>query len=286
MKDLVYFFQLSRPINVAITFLAFVLGAFLATRKDISFIMEPLFWWAAIPMLLITATGYWVNDAYDFKIDRLNKPRAVIVNAHLSVKKVLTAYFFVLAFSLGIAFWKLPLPAFLVNLGAAAALFAYAAVLKRTTVIGNVVIASLTASVIYYAGLVFGINIPLIWTTAFAFMVNFIREIVKDIEDIRGDLHFQLQTLPIRIGTLATKRVLYIALGLFTLMGNGPFFHQYMRDGNWNLLYLAVSILLVQLPSFWVLLKLFKAKTEKEFHQISQYLKVLVLTGMVSLLFL
>lgn len=286
MKDILYFFHLSRPLNVLITLIAFTLGAFLALGNELTFLNDPAFWIGFGALAVVTATGYWVNDAFDFKIDRVNKPRKVIVNAHLSVKKVLTAYFTSIVLVLGASFFLQELPIFLVNVAAVTLLFGYAALLKRTTVVGNVVIAALTALVLYYAGLHYTLNIPLLWTVIFAFEVTFLREVVKDIEDIEGDLHFKLQTLPIRVGIRGAKKVLYVAAFVMWLSCFGPFVQGIVLEGEWNWLYLGASIVLVQLPLAYLFRLLVKAKEPADFSVPSQFLKFLIFLGMASVLFL
>lgn len=286
MKDFLYFYRLSRPLNVLISQVAFILGAFIALGKDHSFFYKYEFWYGFIAISVISATGYWVNDAFDFKIDRINKPRKVIVNAHLSVKKVLTAYFAAITLVLVGGFLLQNLSLFFINLSAVALLFGYAALLKRTTVIGNLVIASLTGLVIYYAGMMFGFRLALIWTVIFAFEITFLREVVKDMEDIEGDLKFKLHTLPIRAGIKATKRVLYVAFFVFICSCYGPFVMEYLQLGEYNWTYLIISIIGVQVPAGLILWQLVLAKETREFRNISTYLKVLIFLGMVSVLFL
>ncbi len=286
MKDLRHFFILSRPLNVLISVLAFGLGGFLGLEHSFEFLRDSQFWIGFGVLAVISATGYWVNDAFDFKIDRLNKPRRVIVNAHLSVKKVLTAYFSAVGLTLAASFFLQDLPVFLINVGAAALLFLYAWQLKRTTVIGNLVIAALTAAVLYYAAVIYQLTFPLVWTIVFAFEITFLREVVKDIEDIRGDLRFHLNTLPIRIGIKSTKKVLYVA----TLMMIGtcyiPFWQELILNDVVNWPYIIASVVLVQLPLLYFLYLLIQASNPKDFHRQSQLLKALIFSGMASILFL
>ncbi len=286
MKDFLYFFRLSRPLNVLITLVAYCLGAFLANEKEISFFREIEFWYGMIALTVISATGYWVNDAFDFKIDRVNKPKRVIVNAHLSVKKVLTGYFVAVILVLGGSFLLQNISLFFINLSAVVLLFGYAAWLKRTTVVGNLVIAALTGLVIYYAGMIYGFTPALIWTVIFAFEVTFLREVVKDIEDIEGDLKFRLNTLPIRAGISITKQVLYISVIIFILSCYGPLVMGAMVGAEIQWIYLGLSITLVQVPALLILWQLYRASNNGQFRLISTYLKALIILGMLSLLFL
>jgi 4-hydroxybenzoate polyprenyltransferase len=286
MRDFRYFFLLSRPLNVFITLIAFALAVHIATGDFLEALDDKEFWWGCIALTVITATGYWVNDAFDFKIDRENKPRKVIVNAHLSVKKVLTAYFaavvLVMAFSV-----LLQAPVLVaINGGAVALLFLYAWLLKRTTVIGNIVIATLTALVVFYAAVMYVPRTALMWTILFAFEVTFIREVVKDVEDIKGDLKFKLQTLPIRIGIQATQRVLYVCYAVFLLSCYAPLVEAVLRGQPFNWPYLLASILLVQVPTVYLVTHLVKAREAQDFGYQSKMLKVVIFLGMLSVLFL
>lgn len=286
MSVLTHFFWISRPLNVLITGLAFCLACFIANGRAISFLGDWDFWCALLCLLAVTATGYWVNDAFDFKIDRVNKPRRVIVNAHLSVKRVLTTYFVAVMLVLLFSFLTQPVSLTAINFAAALLLFAYAALLKRTTVIGNLVVAALTALVIYYAALLYEPKAALFWAMLFAFEVNFIREVVKDVEDIEGDLHFKLQTLPIRAGIQGTKGVLYAAYALFILSAPAPFIEVYARTGALNWWYLGASLVLVVAPALWLVRHLRKAARKADWALQSQYLKWLIFAGMATLLFL
>ena len=286
MRDFRYFFLLSRPLNVLITLIAFALAVHIAT-EDLSLgLKDPQFWYACVCLLVISATGYWVNDAFDFKIDRENKPRKVIVNAHLSVKKVLTAYFSAIVLVLGFSLLLQPPVLLAVNAGVIVLLFLYAWFLKRTTVVGNIVIGLLTALVVYYAALLYIPRTALMWTIMFAFEVTFIREVIKDIEDIKGDLKFKLQTLPIRIGIQATKRFILWSYFVFWISCYLPLIEAFFREQPFNLPYLIASIVMVQVPTILLAYALRNATESSDFRKQSQLLKVLIFLGMVSVLFL
>lgn len=286
MKAIRHFFWLSRPLNVLITLIAFALAAHMAQGDILQCLRDAQFWYGCVALTVITATGYWVNDAFDFKIDRENKPRKVIVNAHLSVKKVLTAYIAAVMLVLAFSFLFQPLALFAINAGVAALLFLYAWLLKRTTVVGNIVIALLTALVVYYAAVMYVPRTVLMWTILFAFEITFIREVVKDIEDIKGDLKFKLQTLPIRIGIQATKHVVFASYLVFILSCYAPLLEGLLRTLTLNVPYLAVSVALVQLPAAYLMWRLRKAAVSADFAWQSKMLKFLIFMGMVSVLLL
>jgi 4-hydroxybenzoate polyprenyltransferase len=286
IKEIYYFFLLSRPLNLLITLVAFALSVHIATGDLRQGLEDRQFWFACICLTVITATGYWVNDAFDFKIDRENRPLTVIVNARLSVKKVLTAYFIAVMMVLGLSALIQP-PVFMaVNASAVVLLFLYAWFLKRTTVVGNIVIALLTALVVYYAALLYVPRTALMWTIMFAFEVTFIREVIKDMEDIKGDLQFNLQTLPIRIGIQGAKSVIYMSYVLFLLSCYLPILEAILRHQPLNLPYLIASILLVQIPAIYLIFRLRSVDRSNGFRVQSQMLKGLIFSGMVTILFL
>jgi 4-hydroxybenzoate polyprenyltransferase len=273
-------------VNIVFTGVVFGFACYLALDRHWDFLQHRDFWGALTSLLLISATGYWVNDVFDFKIDRVNKPRKTIVNAHLSAKKVLTAYFVIVLSVLMVSWFFQPMAIFMVNLSAALLLFAYAAWFKRFSVLGNLLIAALAGLVVYYAGLLYPFRLSMVWMTMFAFELTFIREVTKDIEDIKGDLQFKLQTLPIRIGIRATRTFLVFAYAFFILSCYVPFFEEAARTGLANWSYLLTSIAIVQLPALNLVYMLMNSGKPGDFSRQSQGLKLLIIPGLASLLFL
>ncbi len=284
-KDLYSFLRISRVPNLVITFVSFALGAFIANKHSFQFLQHTIFWAVGIGIVLIAAGGYWINDVYDFRIDRINKPERTVINTLLSVKKVVTVHIVmhtILFVSLVFITQKL----MLIMIGAALLLFIYAAWLKRTTLLGNVTVAFLTALVIMMAGFIYTFNAALVWTAIFAFQINLIREIVKDIEDIEGDVKFNLQTLPIQIGIFRTRIIMYI-LYLFLLVCCWmPFLLQDILNTTVSVLYIILSFFLFQVPAIGLMLHLSHSKTTKDYTAHSKMVKWLMLSGMITLLLL
>ena len=78
LQNIRNFFHISRPGNVLMTCLSLCLGAYIAKNHSFIFLQHPIFWAITIATMLIGAGGYWINDAYDFRIDRINKPEKAI----------------------------------------------------------------------------------------------------------------------------------------------------------------------------------------------------------------
>lgn len=290
-SDIKNFIRISRPVNVLISVSAFGLSCYLAQNRDPEFLLHPLFWFTTMVISLIAAAGYWINDVYDFRIDRINKPGKLVVNATLSVKKVLSAYFILnflvllfsfIYFSILYSYYQITF----INVISVFLLFIYAAYLKRIGVIGNLTIAFLVSLVILLAGYLYKITLSLSWVLMFSFQITFIREITKDIEDIEGDLAYNLKTLPIQVGISNTKRVLYVLYVVFLLSCFMPFFWEFVNEGDYPWLYLSASLLLVQAPMLYLIRLLTQANQKADYTRQSQLIKWVMLSGMVTVLLL
>lgn len=153
-----------------------------------------------VTTLLIAAGGYIINDYFDVKIDRINKPHKVWIGKTISrrsallVHQLFSAAGILLAFLIG---WK----AVLINVLSVWLLWFYASGFKKKPFIGNFVVALLTALVIAEIALVYDPSNRLIYMYAvFAFFINLIREIIKDMEDMKGDEAHGAKTIPILYG--------------------------------------------------------------------------------------
>jgi geranylgeranylglycerol-phosphate geranylgeranyltransferase len=208
------FWKIIRPINTGITF--FVVLLLIAA-------LNPLTGWqvmllAAVSAGLTAAAGNVVNDIFDIEIDRINRPERILVSGQISTTGVWSFYAGLSAVSLLLA-GLLSLPAFIIVLLAQILLFMYTVKLKGVILLGNIVVAGLTGLACIYAGVVAGHLQPCIIFAGFAFLVNLIREIIKDIEDREGDERNGIITFFSKYGirkTRALVRVLIILLVLLT----------------------------------------------------------------------
>ncbi len=127
----------------------------------------------------------------------------------------------------------------------------------------------------------------LLWATAygiFAFALSLIREIIKDMEDVEGDKEYGCRTIPIALGIQKAKLITY-ALILLIIAGVGysqNYLHGQLKE-MYSVLYFAV---LVQLPLLFIIFRLLKAETKKDFHTASVFVKVIMLAGICFLFFL
>ena len=306
MKTFLYFLRLVRWPNLIFILLAETLFHFCiykplypnaAVGTDLDFYL------IAATYLFIAAAGYIINDYFDINIDQVNKPNKVVVGSHISRRWVI---FWHLLFSvLGIyistiAFpFKLYLHIHLSNLLTILLLWFYSTNFKKNFLIGNVVIALLTAwsiAVVYFSKFtvqqLFNPNINdvanfrfvklMMLYCSFAFILTLVREALKDMEDIEGDQKFGCKTLPIVWGLKPTK--VYIGVWLVVVIAVLAFIQLYVIPFGWwySILYCLAFIIY---PLTFVLYKLKKAFASSDFKKLSLYIKIAMFMGILSMLF-
>lgn len=230
----------------------------------------------ATSTVLIAAAGYIINDYYDVKIDYINKPGRVVIGK--SITRRYAILFHVVLSSAGVLLglllsWKIGA----VNLVTVFLLWLYSNNLKRLPFIGNFVVAFLTGLAILIVDLYYHTGSALIIIYAsFAFFMTLVREIIKDMEDLKGDVTFGCKTLPIVLGLRRTKFVIYLILFLFSatvVILN--YFYQVMP-----LQYYAIFLFV---PLLWLLYRLIRADTIRDFARLSAFCKVIMLMGILSM---
>lgn len=271
----------------------------------------PNFLLLSLSTVLITAAGYIINDYFDIKIDIINKPdkvilektiplrQAIIMHTVLNVIGIVMALIVasgVLATRTGSYRW------IILQLFCTLLLWLYSTSLKRQFMTGNIAVALLTALTIIALILfepalhTYIIKNPFIetstgkipnpvWTLAvyayFAFMLTWMREIVKDMEDFKGDAQEGCVTMPIKWG-LQKSSWFVIGLGWLTLLPlvkavTELLFSRWWILGTYTLVALIIPILvwLVFLP---------RKATQQHYHTASRWLKIIMVSGIGSLI--
>jgi 4-hydroxybenzoate polyprenyltransferase len=175
-------------------------------------------------------------------------------------------------------------------------LWFYSTTYKRQFLIGNVIVALLTALVplmvllfeipllrakygLLMLELKASFNYIILWVTAFsfyAFLLTLIREVIKDGEDFEGDNAYGRNTMPIVLGVMNTKIVLitFILLTQFSLL---YVYFRFLKD-TLTLVYFGVFLIV---PLLMLLYKLFTAKKKKDYHLASNLSKAIMLAGIL-----
>ena len=263
-------------------------------------VSELAFFCLALSTVLITAAGYVINDYHDVKADRINQPRRVVIDDQVSRRTALLLHWLmnVAGVFLGVVFsvlYRVPWM-ILIFAGAPLLLWLYSVNLKHKLLIGNLVVSLLTGTVPllvilfeypllsrnYQSHTDFfpqGINALLFWVglfSFFAFIINLIREIIKDAEDFAGDKESGSRTFPICFGFKNTK-VLVVALSLLTLIILGYFFIWHLTD--W--LSLGYYFIGLVIPFLVLTVRMVTAKNSRDYHILSQLSKIIMLLGLL-----
>ena len=241
-------------------------------------------------IISITAAGYIINDILDIETDRINKPIKVIISMFFTeeIAKKWYLYLNTLGIFLGVFIsLKIQKPTLsFIFIGAALLLYYYSKKLKSLPLIGNITVSFLvTINVLIL--LIFDLNSSikdhdynLVFSTIlivsfFAFCINIIRELVKDIEDVNGDYYLNMNTLPILIGRNRTKYIVTI-LCAFLVILLILFVTIFASEYKVISLY---TIVFIVLPLLYITLKISKIKSQKKLHKISSLLKLIMFFG-------
>lgn len=282
------------------------------------------FFLLVLSTVLIAAAGYIINDYFDVRIDEVNRPATNLVGKTIKrrVAMVWHMAFNIIGVLVGLWIsWKYDVfrAGSFIFLAAPALLWFYSTSLKRQFLIGNIIIA-LLSGLTPLVGVLFellalakhlredvklneetiramGLLMPAFFAVGyglFAFLVTLIREIVKDIEDYEGDMEYGCKTLPIVMGISRAKSVvigfsgvLLFCLGYVLYKWNeaNQIELQANETGSWPMRFFVYVIVLLMLPVLFLMYRIYKAKTKKDWRFLSGLLKYIMVAG-VSFLFL
>jgi geranylgeranylglycerol-phosphate geranylgeranyltransferase len=204
------FLEITRPHNCFLAGLVGLLGSIVAAGHFPDLKISVLVF---LVVTLGCSGGNTINDYFDYEIDRINRPERPLPRGAMTRKAAF--WYALLLFALGLGLAALVnLYAFVLALAAYTAMFLYAWKLKPMPFVGNLVVASLTGATPLYGAVAVGELGLAGYLALCAFLVNVAREVIKDIEDVEGDLAKGARTLPIIWGK---KRAAYVGV-LFALL--------------------------------------------------------------------
>ena len=249
-----------------------------------------------IATVCIAAGGYVINNIMDQDTDEIAKPQNRVVGVSISETVAYNWYIGLTIVGVGIGFYLSNViykPTFAsMFILVATLLYMYATSFKQIPVLGNVVVALMLSTSIIIIGLfdiLPAIDVDnrfrmkeafdiLMHYAIFAFIINLIREIVKDMEDMDGDYQSGINSLPIAIGVQKTK----IIVGVLTVISIGILAY-YVNSNLFELDYVVYyAMILIVGPLIYFGVKLLNAATKKEFHHLSLVLKIILFFGILS----
>jgi geranylgeranylglycerol-phosphate geranylgeranyltransferase len=268
------YLKITRPINVLITFFVVVV-AILISQKEQTDLYTILL--ASIAASLVAAAGNIVNDIYDIESDKISHPNRPLVLSEISIKEAWYLYISLSFISIFIAASLKPILLVIVIISTIL-LFIYSAYLKKLPLVGNITVAFLTWLAFIYGGYVTGNPGAAIVPAGFAFLINLIREIVKDIQDVEGDKKAGESTFPIKYGFQKSKFLIVISAIILILYTFYPFMTQLYKIEYFIVVMVFVNPLLVL-----TLKILYDSKNENNLSVVSNMLKLNMVLGLIAI---
>lgn len=267
--------MLFRPVNVLMIGMTVILGAYYVNR-GVDFLFHKIFYLYVLGTMCIGAAGYVINDVFDVEIDSYNRPHTNIIGEKISVNMGYGLAFFLFASGLTFLYFTRNNSVFVIGIAAVVALYVYSRYLKKSLWTGNWIVALLAMFNIWVGGLYFFLSVHVIWMGIFAFLITLIREMVKDMEDVYGDALGGAFTLPMLLGMEKMKKLaIGLSVALIALLTLSLLFLQY------NLIFIFVNFILVQFPLLYCITLIRQAVSSEDFGQISTYLKIVMIGGMI-----
>ena len=273
-------FSIIRGYNILVIALAqylasiYILAPHLPLRDVV---LDPNLFIIVFSSALVIAGGYIINSFYDSEKDLINKPRKSMLDRLVSQRTKLSAYF-VLNFASVILASYVSFRAVIFFSAYIFGIWLYSHKLKRIPLLGNIVSATLAITP-FFAVFVYYKNFdPVIFVHAiYLFLLIFVRELIKDMENMAGDLAQNYRTLPLLYGT-KTSKMLASALVLLTLIPALSLIYYF--DVGYMHFYFFGSIALL----IGFLFLLWRSNTKKHYVWLHNILKFIIVIGVFSIL--
>lgn len=293
------FFKIIRwPNLVIIALVQYLIRFFIIESLGVPHVLNhTYFFLGVLCSITLAAAGYVINDIYDVEADTTNKPERMAIGNGITLNGAWTVYGmlnviaiiagYLVAGAAGFqSLWMLPVVAI-------ALLYLYAIDLKKRVLLGNILVSLLTALPVFLVALfdvlpaanaeTAEIIQPIFYVisayAAFAFYSNFIREIIKDAEDVEGDDQEGYRTLAIIVGRNYIRYVVALLL-VIMLCFTGAFNVYLFQSDIVSSVYL---LLFVNLPILLAIARVLTAKSKVDFKKASILMKLIMLTGIVSM---
>jgi geranylgeranylglycerol-phosphate geranylgeranyltransferase len=242
--------------------LAVVLGGYVAGTDE---------WFnvalAVLSTILISSSANAWNDALDIEIDRINQPHRPLPSGQVTLRNA-KLFSLILAILSLVAAAFISLPAFLIALSANLLLFIYSWKLKSTVLLGNSVVALISASSAVYGGVAAGNVGPSLWLFAIIFVAILGREILKTMADYEGDLNESVRTISTAWGKKVARIFFYILVGATLFMMLLPYLLEVYKPIYGYIILLGVFPVII-----YVVLRVSRERSGRQLERMSQLMK-------------
>ena len=268
-------FSVVRGYNIPVISLAQYLSAIFILapeKRALAILLDFNLFIIVLASTLTIASGYIINNFYDSKKDLINRPNKSKLDRLVSQKTKLQVYFTV-NFIVAVLAFLVSYKAMLFFSVYIFLIWYYSHRLKKYPIIGNLT-ASLLAVLPFFAILLYYKNFyPQIFAHAsFLFLLILIREIIKDLENIKGDIANDYRTIPVKFGEVFAKKT----ITLLTVVTIVPvYFLVEIYDVGYMDIYFYVSLIIL----VFFLIYLWKSDSKPDYLKLHNTLKFLVVSG-------
>lgn len=282
LLKIISIFSVVRGYNIGLVVLAQYLTSIFILAQDtpmIEVLLDPSLFVLVLATVGAIASGYIINNFYDQEKDLINRPQKSILDHMVSQKTKLSLYFVINI--LALLFSSLiSLRAGLFFAGYMFFIWFYSHKIKKQPVLGNLTSALLSITPFFAILLYFKNYNLLIFVFGFyLFLILAIRELVKDLENIKGDLTLNYKTVPVVYGEKATKLMMSILIALNCLVSVLLVFYFELR--LMHSFFIGATVYLILL-----LFMIWNAQRQQDYNRIHNFLKLLILAGVFSILLL
>ncbi len=262
INELKGLYKISRPLTTLTGGLAVLLGGYVAGTGA----------WGKITLAIlatwfITAAANAWNDYQDIEIDKINQPKRPLPSGTVSPRSVLIFAVVMTALSILLAAF-INLTAFVIALASAAMLYLYSWRLKSTVLMGNAIVATISAMSAIFGGIAAGNPRPTLWLAIIIASAIMGREVLKTLADYEGDLRQRCRTVATVWGRRAARIVFYILAAATLVVMMLP----YMLD-VYEPVYALIVALGVYPVLFYVLIRVTRDRTGPQLEKLSQLMK-------------
>ncbi|MDO5824957.1 MAG: UbiA family prenyltransferase [Methanosphaera sp.] len=266
------YIEILRPANAIMASIAVLLMAIISHTYNMEIAL------GALAVFIATGAGNTINDYYDYEIDKVNKPARPIPSGRISLKNAL--YYSLILFALAtIIGFYISIPNGITVIVCSAIMIVYAYDFKKRCLIGNLTVSLLTALTFVFGGLITGDLYISVILAAFAFLMTLSREIIKDCEDIEGDMTEGAHTMPIAYGKDTSIKVAFI-INIITCILT-PLLYIYGIFSS----YYMIIILIADILFIYCGVLTLKNQEKDILHKVSKYMKIAMLIAFISFIF-
>lgn len=275
-NKMILLLKLTRPVNLLITAASVLMGVIICAEVLSSF---QIILFAMFSAALSSAGGNIINDIVDVEIDKISHPERALASNLISIKDAYLFYF-VLATTSVVLSSLININSLILVATADVLLFFYSFYLKKIPLVGNLIVAILTGLTFIYGGVIAG-NVRLAFIPAcFAFLINFIREIIKDMQDAEGDSKNKVLTYPVKFGFDPAKKIVLVASIILIVLTFVPFIFNFYK-----IEYFVVVLIFVNPMLVYNVKSLSENHSNKNLKKLSGLLKLAMVFGLAAIYF-